>query len=70
MAGEIASRPYIDLTLWMMREYGAEAEWTGVDTIQVAPQPYTERPYLIENDWSAASYWYEMMAFTDRTKQK
>lgn len=62
LTGEIASRPYIDLTLWMMREYGAEAEWTGVDTIQVAPQPYTERPYLIENDWSAASYWYEMMA--------
>ena len=62
MAGSIISRPYIDLTLWMMREYGAQAEWTAVDTITVKPQPYTPRPYLTENDWSAASYWYEMVA--------
>ncbi len=59
------SRPYIDLTLWMMREFGAEAEWTDFETIVVRPVPYKTRPYLIENDWSAASYWYEMMALTD-----
>lgn len=62
LTGEIASRPYIDLTLWTMQEFGAEAEWTDVDTIVVKPKPYKERPYLIENDWSASSYWYEMMA--------
>lgn len=62
LTGEIASRPYIDLTLWTMREYGADAEWTDVDTITVKPQPYKEIPYQIENDWSASSYWYEMMA--------
>ena len=28
------------------------------------PQPYRPTPYYIENDWSAASYWYEMMALT------
>lgn len=58
----ISSRPYIDLTLWTMREFGADAEWTDVDTITVKPRMYRQRPYLIENDWSAASYWYEMMA--------
>lgn len=62
LTGEIASRPYIDLTLWTMQEFGASAEWTDVDTITVKPQPYQEREYLIENDWSASSYWYEMMA--------
>ncbi len=62
LTGEIASRPYIDLTLWTMQEFGADAEWTDVDTIVVKPQPYKEREYLIENDWSASSYWYEMMA--------
>ena len=62
LTGEIASRPYIDLTLWTMQEFGASAEWTDVDTIVVKPQPYKARPYLIENDWSASSYWYEMMA--------
>lgn len=62
LTGEIASRPYIDLTLCTMREFGADAEWTDIDTIQVKAQPYQDCPYLIENDWSAASYWYEMMA--------
>ena len=62
LTGDVISRPYIDLTLWMMREYGADAEWTDYNTIEVKPQPYRERPYYIENDWSAASYWYEMMA--------
>ncbi len=62
LTGEIASRPYIDLTLWTMKEYGADAEWTDVDTITVKPQPYQAVAYQIENDWSASSYWYEMMA--------
>ena len=64
LTGEIFSRPYIDLTLWMMKEYGAVAEWKDIDTILVKAQPYVSRPYYIENDWSAASYWYEMMALS------
>lgn len=58
----IISRPYIDLTLWMMGEFGAEAEWTSADTITVSPKPYKSRDYFIENDWSGASYWYEILA--------
>ena len=65
LQGDIISRPYIDLTLWMMREFGADAEWTGGDTIEVKPQPYKNRNYFIENDWSAASYWYEMISLSD-----
>ena len=66
LTGDVISRPYIDLTLWMMREYGAQADWTGNNTITVNPQPYRQRGYLIENDWSAASYWYEMLALLDQ----
>ena len=62
LIGEIASRPYIDLTLWTMKEFGADVDWTEVDTIVVKPTPYKERKYLIENDWSGSSYWYEMLA--------
>ena len=65
LLGDIISRPYIDLTLWTMREFGADAEWTSVDTITIQPKPYESRPYVIENDWSAASYWYEIMALSD-----
>lgn len=62
LTGDIISRPYIDLTLWIMGEYGADAEWTDYDTITVKPKPYVSIPYYIESDWSAASYWYEMVA--------
>lgn len=65
LTGEIISRPYIDLTLSVMTTYGADAEWTDIDTITVKPKPYRPSPYYIENDWSAASYWYEMVALSD-----
>ena len=64
LTGHIISRPYIDLTLWTMREFGADADWTAPDTITVNPKPYQDRPYFIENDWSGASYWYEIMSLT------
>lgn len=83
LTGDIASRPYIDLTLCTMRQFGAEAKWTDIDTITVAPKPYIPiASYTIESDWSASSYWYEIMALhgdpesqiqleglTDNTKQ-
>ncbi len=64
MTGSVISRPYIDLTLWTMREFGADADWSSGDTVVVNPQPYTIRPYFIENDWSSASYWYEAVALS------
>jgi 3-phosphoshikimate 1-carboxyvinyltransferase len=45
-----------------MHDYGAKVEWSDVKTIVAEPSGYRERQFLIENDWSAASYWYEMMA--------
>lgn len=68
MTGNIVSRPYIDLTLWMMREFGAEADWSEADTVSVSPKPYIRREYHIESDWSAASYWYEMLTLCDDTE--
>ncbi len=62
LEGSIVSHPYIDLTLCTMRDFGAEADWTGVDTIVVKPVNYKPSPYFIESDWSASSYWYQMMA--------
>ena len=64
LKGDIISRPYIDLTLCMMREFGAIADWSDYETITVQAQRYKERTYYIESDWSAASYWYEMIALS------
>ena len=70
LTGDIVSRPYIDLTLWTMTEFGAQAEWSDVDTISVAPVPYTPTTYAVENDWSAASYWYEVVALLNKPEAR
>lgn len=61
LEGEIVSRPYIDLTVCTMRDFGADIEWTSVDTLRVMPKMYKPTPYYIESDWSASSYWYQLM---------
>ena len=53
LSGDIVSRPYIDLTLHVMHEFGISVDWTNVDTISVEHQGIHEQPYTIENDWSA-----------------
>ena len=64
LTGDVISRPYIHLTISMMRDFGADATWTDAHTIQVLPTPYRSTPYTVESDWSAASYWYEMVALS------
>lgn len=65
LTGEIISRPYINLTLQIMKEFGARAEWTGDNVLTVYAQKYSPVDYYIESDWSAASYWYEIAALSD-----
>ena len=62
LTGDVVSRPYIELTLQLMRDFGAQADWVGADTIAVSPGGYRDTPFVVESDWSAASYWYEIMA--------
>lgn len=66
LEGEIASRPYIDMTLAIMKAYGAQADWTADgQAIRVAAGGYRPTEWTVEPDWSAASYWYEMVALCD-----
>lgn len=62
LIGEIASRSYIELTLDLMRHYGATAEWIDEQTIRVDAGGYEDAPLSVEGDWSGASYWYELAA--------
>ncbi|MBP8777607.1 MAG: 3-phosphoshikimate 1-carboxyvinyltransferase [Bacteroidaceae bacterium] len=64
LTGKIISRPYLNLTLQLMHEFGAEAEWSGEAELTVKPKPYQAISYFVENDWSAASYWYQMVALS------
>lgn len=67
LQGKVISKPYIHLTLQLMKQYGVESEWVG-STIKVAPRSYRPLPYTVESDWSAASYWYEMMALSQQAE--
>ena len=67
LEGEIVSRPYIHITLQLMKQFGVSATWED-HTIQVWPQTYTPIRFLVESDWSAASYWYEMMALSPKAE--
>lgn len=67
LTGKIISKPYIHLTLQLMRQYGVKAEWIG-STIKVQPQNYVPLQYRVESDWSAASYWYEIMALSRQSE--
>jgi len=63
LKGEIASLPYIDMSIGMMRLCGAKAERYG-NIIDVMPGAYTPSASPIERDWSAASYWYQIAAMS------
>lgn len=61
LVGELISKPYIMMTLSMMREWGVGSEWNG-NEIRVLPRRYKPVRFSVESDWSAASYWYEIAA--------
>lgn len=68
LTGEIISRPYIRLTLQLMKEFGASASWISEDRIKVEPIPYRDTPFRVESDWSAASYWYQLATLLPHSK--
>jgi 3-phosphoshikimate 1-carboxyvinyltransferase len=50
------ARPYVDMTLEVLRAFGGSARWDGPDTLAVDPTPLRACPYTVEPDASAASY--------------
>ena len=58
-----ASRSYLDLTLDVMREFGARFERRGYEWFRVeSGVPYRGRDYRIEGDFSSASYLFAIAA--------
>ena len=64
LTGDIISRPYINLTLQLMNDFGVRAEWTDDHRLKVEPQAYHSTPFYVESDWIAASYWYQIVALS------
>ncbi len=61
LEGDVISVPYILMTKRMMQEYGVEISFEN-NEINIRPQTYKPIQYKVESDWSAASYWYEVLS--------
>ncbi len=64
LQGEVISQAYISMTLKLLEEFGVKSAWNG-NVIRIQPQEFIPREYTVESDWSAASYWYEMVALSN-----
>lgn len=64
---ELTSKPYVDMTLSMLAQCGIQHHWEA-DTITIEPQTFNATTLTIEPDWSAASYWYSMVALAENAK--
>jgi 3-phosphoshikimate 1-carboxyvinyltransferase len=63
--GDLASKPYVDITLRMMRAWGVEASNEAYRRFHVpGGQTYTARDYAVEPDASGASYFFAAAAVT------
>jgi 3-phosphoshikimate 1-carboxyvinyltransferase len=62
------SKPYVDLTLGLMADFGVSVEREGYDCFQIVPQRYrAQAHYAIESDASAASYFFAAPAILGGT---
>ena len=65
VAGELVSKPYVDMTLAVMRDFGVEVRREGYARFEVpAPAKYRARRYAVEPDASSASYFMAAAAAT------
>ncbi|HEY2521420.1 MAG TPA: 3-phosphoshikimate 1-carboxyvinyltransferase [Streptosporangiaceae bacterium] len=62
----MVSAPYVDMTVRMMRQFGAKVKRDG-DTFTVQPGGYAARSLTVEPDASAASYFFAAAAITGQT---
>ena len=58
------SRPYVNMTLNLMNCYGIKSEVNG-NKISIKNQEFSSGSYIVESDWSAASYWYSILSISD-----
>lgn len=67
--GEAVSKPYIIMTLKILDFFGIKYTFIG-NSIAITKQFFKPKNILIESDWSAASYWYEIAAFSKNVDLK
>lgn len=67
IAGGLVSEPYIDMTLGVMRRFGAKVARGNDGSLRIEPTGYRGTEYDVEPDASAASYFFAAAAITGGT---
>lgn len=74
LEGKVTSKPYLEMTLKILRTVGIANHWEG-NTIKIEPidsNNHAEKhlqniPFIVESDWSSASYFYSLAAISRET---
>jgi 3-phosphoshikimate 1-carboxyvinyltransferase len=61
LTGNVVSSSYIKMSIDLMRSFGADIT-TAANCIVVKPSQYTARDFAVPADWSAAAFFYAMVA--------
>ena len=68
LKGELISKPYVKMTLSLLNNLGIKTSFEG-KLIKVANlEKIQEKCIDVESDWSSASYWYSIVAFSKRAE--
>ena len=74
LEGKVTSKPYLEMTLKILRTVGIINHWEG-NSIKIEPiesNNHAEKhlqniPFIVESDWSSASYFYSLAAISRET---
>lgn len=67
VVGTLVSKPYVDMTLRVMNDFGLQPTNRNYKRFNVEPGLYRGREYCVEPDASAASYFFAAAAITGGT---
>ena len=65
LEGEITSLPYIKMTLELLNQIGVETNFEGNEISVIHKSQVIKHDFIVESDWSSASYWYSIIALSE-----
>ena len=67
LKGNLVSKSYLEMTLKMMTYFGIDYKWNS-QKIHIKEQQYKAKDIRIENDWSAVTFWLEIVAIAEQAQ--
>lgn len=66
LEGKVLSRPYIQMTMNLVEEFGGKTTWVNDNEIRVEHAILNmSSDFLVESDWSSVAYWYQWLSMSE-----